>query len=41
LIDTVSAFANEGYDIKNLGIAGLSLDTEFSELDDKTVKDMV
>jgi hypothetical protein len=37
----VSAFAAYGYDVKNLGIAGLGLDTDFSELDDSKVKEMV
>jgi hypothetical protein len=40
LIDSVFALAQEGYDVKNLGIEGLNLNTDFSKLDDATVKKM-
>ena len=41
LVDTVAALAAEGYDVKNLGIAGLGLNTQFSKLDAATISDMV
>jgi hypothetical protein len=41
LVDTVTAFAKEGEDITDLGVAGLGMHTNFSELDDETIKRMV
>jgi hypothetical protein len=41
LVDTVMAFAKEGEDVADLGVAGLGMHTNFSELDDETIKRMV
>jgi hypothetical protein len=41
LADMVKEMAQEGYDVKNLGIAGLTLETDFSKLDEKQTTDMI
>jgi hypothetical protein len=41
LIDSVAALAAEGKDVGNFGIAGLTADANFLEMDDATIKRMV
>ena len=41
LVDAVQSFASSGYDVADLGIMGLSLDTDFSQLDKETLQKMV
>jgi predicted glycosyl hydrolase (DUF1957 family) len=41
LANTVNSFAQEGHKIEDLGIAGLSMDTDFSKLDKDALSRMV